>query len=142
MGAKVTQAEVLAQIAKTRARDIRSALRRGEVMVDYSYSDFKKDMRGSDLLVDRTTIRDKWSMLVDNSVVIEHGRWTKRRDNVSAYLSIYRLEDRLDTECRAMLESNMANRRSTCGERDTHITTARLPPTPTCGERDTSEVDA
>lgn len=68
---KVSTAEILREIYGSR-KDIIDAYRRDRRSeVVYNLSNFTDDMRRHELVVDRRTIRDKWSILVTKGVIRE-----------------------------------------------------------------------
>ncbi|MDO5853473.1 MAG: hypothetical protein Q4Q62_05370 [Thermoplasmata archaeon] len=125
MGAKVTQAEVIAEVVHNRDTAIRDALKEGRTMLPYSYGQFRKDLRSHDLVVNRNIIRDKWSILVENGTIIESGRWTKRNDDVPAVVVLYRIKNHLSPTYREQLRVNEARNAPTmCGDTHTEVPSA------------------
>lgn len=109
MPAKVTYEEIRRTIWNQRHEQFESFILDGKKNVPYKLSNFEKDMRVSELVVDPSTQKRKWQTIIDNGLVIP-----KSGDEPDR-IRLIRFSDLMSTNMRDIL---MVNEREI--ERDTH----------------------
>ncbi|MBE6524444.1 MAG: hypothetical protein E7Z65_06205 [Thermoplasmata archaeon] len=69
MPAKITYEELRRTIWEQRQEIIECFIREGKTDIPYRFSNFEKDMNVSELVVDRSTQKRKWNVLVDRGLI-------------------------------------------------------------------------